>query len=74
MRLRFPDFSLSATAAVVVALAGLGAAPLANAQSLQELYDAARAYDATYLADRIAARRHTTDAVTPGPARSLPPA
>ena len=29
--------------------------------------------DATYLAGRIAAHRHTTDAVTPGPASSLPP-
>ncbi len=28
--------------------------------------------DATYLAGRIAAHRHTTDAVTPGPAPSLP--
>ena len=30
--------------------------------------------DVTYLAGRIAAHRHTTDAVTPGPASSLPPA
>ena len=29
--------------------------------------------DATYLAGRIAAHRHTTDAVTPGAASSLPP-
>jgi putative flavoprotein involved in K+ transport len=29
--------------------------------------------DATYLAGRIAAYRHTTNAVTPGPAPSLPP-
>ena len=30
--------------------------------------------DVTYLAGRIAAHPHTTDAVTPGPASSLPPA
>jgi len=52
MRLRIPRSSLSATAAVCIAIAGLGNAPLARAQSLQELYDAARAYDATYLAAR----------------------
>jgi len=49
MRLPRPRFPFSATAAALVALFGLGAAPLAHAQSLQELYDAARAYDGSYL-------------------------
>jgi outer membrane protein len=35
--------------------AGLLLAGLAQAQSLQELYDAARAYDATYLATKASA-------------------
>ena len=52
MRLPRPRFSFSATAAAFVALFGLGAAPLAHAQSLQELYDAARAYDGSYLSAR----------------------
>ena len=52
MRLPRPRFPFSATAAALVALSGLGAAPLAHAQSLQELYDAARAYDGSYLSAR----------------------
>jgi len=52
MRLPRPRFPFSATAAALVALFGLGAAPLAHAQSLQELYDAARAYDGSYLSAR----------------------
>lgn len=40
--------------ALVAALA-LGAVPFAHAQSLQELYDTARGYDATYLAARSVA-------------------
>ena len=51
MRLtRFPSHKLIATA---IALLCAGAA---QAQSLQELYDAARAYDATYLAARAQAQ------------------
>jgi len=52
MRLPLPRFPFSATAAAFFALSGLGAAPLAHAQSLQELYDAARAYDGSYLSAR----------------------
>lgn len=48
-RLRHP---LSTAAAALVAFVSLSAAPMAHAQSLQELYDAARAYDATYLSAR----------------------
>jgi outer membrane protein len=45
------------TLACVVALAGLGgAAQLAHAQSLLEVYDTARGYDATYLASRALAQ------------------
>jgi outer membrane protein len=52
MRLQRPRLFLSATTAAFVVLLGLGSAPLAHAQSLQELYDAARAYDASYLSAR----------------------
>jgi len=52
MRLPRPRIPFSATAAALVALFGLGAAPLVHAQSLQELYDAARAYDGSYLSAR----------------------
>ena len=52
MRLPRPRIPFSATAAALVALFGLGAAPLARAQSLQEVYDAARAYDGSYLSAR----------------------
>jgi outer membrane protein len=47
MRYRFPRYTLSTLAAA--ALLGLGLPSLATAQSLQELYDAARLYDATFL-------------------------
>jgi len=47
MRYRFPRHPLSTLAAA--ALLGLGLPGLASAQNLQELYDAARLYDATYL-------------------------
>jgi outer membrane protein len=48
---RLPRLSLLAVAAALT----LGAAPFAQAQSLQELYDTARGYDATYLASRALA-------------------
>ncbi len=41
--------------AALIALAALGASGAARAQSLQELYQAARGYDATYLAARALA-------------------
>ncbi|MBT9527263.1 MAG: hypothetical protein IV105_18560, partial [Rhizobacter sp.] len=50
-RLRLPVLSRLAVAAALA----LGAAPFAQAQSLQELYDTARGYDATYLAARAVA-------------------
>ena len=50
-RLRLPALS---RLAVATALA-LGVVPFAQAQSLQELYDTARGYDATYLAARAVA-------------------
>ena len=46
--MRFPPLSRSATA--LAAVLAFAAWPAAHAQSLKELYDAARAYDATYLA------------------------
>ena len=52
MSLVRPRFAL--TAVLGLALAAL-AAPAARAQSLQELYEAARGYDATYLAARALA-------------------
>ncbi|HEY9064354.1 MAG TPA: TolC family protein, partial [Burkholderiaceae bacterium] len=55
MRLpRLRHFLSATTVAAFAALTGLGTAPLAQAQSLQELYDAARAYDASYLSARAA--------------------
>lgn len=48
---RLPSLSRLALAAAIA----LGAAPFAQAQSLQELYDTARGYDATYLAARALA-------------------
>lgn len=48
---RLPSLSRLALAASIA----LGAAPFAQAQSLQELYDTARGYDATYLAARALA-------------------
>jgi outer membrane protein len=48
---RLPALSRLALAAALA----LGAAPFAQAQSLQELYDTARGYDATYLAARALA-------------------
>lgn len=49
-------FRLPALTRLVLAAAlTLGAAPFAQAQSLQELYDTARGYDATYLASRALA-------------------
>jgi outer membrane protein len=50
--------------ALAAALA-LGALPVAHAQSLQELYDTARGYDATYLAARALANsaQHRADQV-----------
>jgi outer membrane protein len=45
-----------AVAAAAAALIGLSFAPGAFAQSLQELYEAARAYDATYLAAKAQAQ------------------
>lgn len=50
-RLRLPGLSRLAVAAALA----LGAVPFAQAQSLQELYDTARGYDATYLAARAVA-------------------
>ena len=52
MRLPRHRIPFSAAAAALVVLSGLSVAPLAQAQSLQELYDAARAYDGTYLSAR----------------------
>ncbi len=49
--LRLPALSRLAVAAALA----LGAVPFAQAQSLQELYDTARGYDATYLAARAVA-------------------
>jgi outer membrane protein len=54
MRYRFPRHPFSNLAAA--ALLGLGLPGLASAQSLQELYDAARLYDATYLGARAQAQ------------------
>ncbi|MEO8154618.1 MAG: TolC family outer membrane protein [Rhizobacter sp.] len=48
---RLPALSRLTLAAALT----LGAAPFAQAQSLQELYDTARGYDATYLASRALA-------------------
>jgi outer membrane protein len=48
---RLPSLSRLALAAAL----SLGVAPFAQAQSLQELYDTARGYDATYLAARALA-------------------
>ena len=50
--MRSTRLSLLALAAVLPS----GAAPRACAQSLRELYEAARAYDATYLAARAQAQ------------------
>ena len=41
--------------AAVLALLGLGAAGAAPAQNLQQLYEAARGYDAAYLSERALA-------------------
>lgn len=53
MRLMSPLWRVTLTA---LAAAAALASPLAHAQSLQELYDAARAYDATYLAAKAQAQ------------------
>jgi outer membrane protein len=45
----------SLTRVALAAALALGAVPFAQAQSLQELYDTARGYDATYLAARAVA-------------------
>jgi outer membrane protein len=49
MRYRPPRHTLSTLAAAALLGLGLGLPGLASAQSLQELYDAARLYDATFL-------------------------
>ena len=50
--LSFRSGTAHTLAAIAVAAAGLGSAPASQAQSLQELYDAARTYDANYLSSR----------------------
>ncbi len=49
---RQPTLRPHALAAALVIVLGLGGAPSAQAQSLQELYQTARGYDASYLATR----------------------
>jgi outer membrane protein len=55
MKLRSSRSLSRFAAAMALAFAGLTAGAAAQAQSLQELYDAARAYDAIYLAARAQA-------------------